>query len=512
VIAWLRGYARDRINSRLIDERRCIPPHVVLDFGNRGVMGLQVSQGHGGLGLGHRDAMRVVEQLAAIDLALATFAVNHNFLGIGPIQQHATGALREELLPVLAQGRELAAFALTEPGAGSNPQSMSASGACSASGAWTLRGTKLWSGSASWAGAINVFVKVREGEADHGGITAFTVRAGTPGLSHGPEAATMGMRGMVQNVIRLDGVCVPTNHLLGSVGLGMDVAQEAMAATRLAIAAKSLGAMKRSLQLMHRYASRRSIATGRLLDNPVTLNRISDSTAATTALEALATTMCEQLDQGKPVPAEAYMASKNAGAELLWEAADRLVQILGGRGYIETNIAPQILRDARIFRIFEGPTETLNMFLGLRVLYQGAAVERYLCDTLGAPAVWKRLNEAAGQVNARLSSDGERTRAQASSSRWAYALTGELAVYAILWAAAERAMIGTVAPAPVRAVDWAWRRFEATLTRALSHEPVETSLDVDRASDTILGYAETIGDIEQTLPGEDHEIDSFLRR
>src|SRR5215210_754282 len=244
LIRWLRGYASDRINSRLIDERRCIPPHLVLDFGKRGVLGLQVAKQSGGLGLAHRDAMRVVEQLAAIDLSLATFTVVHNFLGVRPIQRHGSPSLRDELLPILAQGRELAAFALTEPGAGSNPQSLSATGVAHAAGGWTLRGTKVWSGSASWAGVINVFVKVVDADKQSGGITGFAVRSGTPGLRHGPEAMTMGMRGMVQNSIHLEDVRVNPYDLLGGVGAGMDAARDTLTFTRLAIGAKSLGGMK----------------------------------------------------------------------------------------------------------------------------------------------------------------------------------------------------------------------------------------------------------------------------
>jgi alkylation response protein AidB-like acyl-CoA dehydrogenase len=133
----------------------------------------------------------------------------------------------------------------------------------------------------------------------------------------------------------------------------MDAAQDAMIFTRLAIGAMSVGGMKRCLQLMHRYATRRSIATGSLIDNPVTLARLSDLTAATTALETLVARISELLDQGCSVPVEAFIACKTSGPEFLWKAVDSLVQLLGGRGYIETNIAPQLLRDARIFRIFE---------------------------------------------------------------------------------------------------------------------------------------------------------------
>jgi alkylation response protein AidB-like acyl-CoA dehydrogenase len=114
--------------------------------------------------------MRVVEQLAAIDLTLATFVVNNDFLGIRPILRYATPAMQEELLPQLARGRELAAFALTEPTAGSNPQGIAATGVAHANGGWQLSGTKAWSGSAGWAGVINVFVKSIDAQGKPQGI------------------------------------------------------------------------------------------------------------------------------------------------------------------------------------------------------------------------------------------------------------------------------------------------------------------------------------------------------
>src|SRR3954454_7723159 len=88
LIGWLRRYAPDRINSRLMDERRCIPPYIVLDFGNRGIMGLQVPQTHAGLGLRLVDSLRVLEQVAAIDVNLAAVVFLHNTNGIRPIQYH----------------------------------------------------------------------------------------------------------------------------------------------------------------------------------------------------------------------------------------------------------------------------------------------------------------------------------------------------------------------------------------------------------------------------------------
>lgn len=513
LIGWLREYAGDRINSRLIDERRCIPPNLVLDFGNRGMLGLQVRTQLGGLSLANRDAMRVVEQLAAIDLSLATFVVNHNFLGVRPIQRHGTPALRDELLPVLAQGRELAAFALTEAGAGSNPQHLAATAVAQDGGGWRLRGTKIWSGSASWAGVINVFAKVANGTHGSGGITGFAVRSGAAGLRQGPEALTMGMRGMVQNTIHLEGVPVESGQLLGEVGAGMIVAQDSLTFTRLAIGAKSIGGMKRALQLTHRYAARRSVATGRLLDNPITLARLSDLTAATAALEALVGEICDLLDQGRSVPMEPYIACKTAGPEFLWKSVDDLVQLLGGRGYMETNLAPQLLRDARVFRIFEGPTETLNMFLGLRVLHQGGELERFLRDELDAHTVSERLSEATEEIRTRWSRPQAAAADQLAASRWTSSLVGQVATYATLWAALQRREERAPSGDGARAVGWLRERFDQTLTRALAtaSSPV-ARFRAEEATDLISSYGEAIGDLEQALPGEEQELDGLLRR
>ena len=120
LVAWLRQYAEERIDSRLFDERRCVPPFVILDFGNRGILGMQIPEEYGGLALTNRDFMRVMEQLSAIDLSLASLVFIHNANGIRPIVGYATPVMCAQLLPLLARGRELSAFALTEPVAGSN--------------------------------------------------------------------------------------------------------------------------------------------------------------------------------------------------------------------------------------------------------------------------------------------------------------------------------------------------------------------------------------------------------
>ncbi|WP_238845875.1 AMP-binding protein [Nostoc edaphicum] len=498
LIEWLRDYANHHINSRLMDERRCIPPHIVLDFGNRGLLGMQVPPSYGGLGLGYTDTIRIIQQLGAIDSTLALFVGLNNVLGIRPILLHGTSSLKEELLPMLATGRELAAFALTEPGAGANPQAIASQAIANGNG-WRLRGEKIWSGSAAWAGVINVFVQHQ-----HQGISGFAVRRGSPGLRQGKEALTMGMRGMVQNTVYLEDVPVTSEQLLGGVGTGMSVAQDAMMYGRLAIAAVCVGGMKRCLQLMWRYSERRQIATGRLLEHPVVFHRLAELTEAITAVETLVMRICELLDQGITVPVEAYTACKISAPEFYWQSADLLVQTLGGRGYIESNLAPQILRDARVFRIFEGPTETLCGFLGARVLKQSEELQQFLTQTLGAVEVAQRLADAVERISERFTNN-------ITTQRWVFHQLGELASDAILWGA----MAGMIDKSPdiQRAIAWIKNRFEQKLHQALNFAPDNLPLaNLQTTANLISEYAQTIGDVEQTLAGEEDQLDELLRK
>ncbi|MEO0770494.1 MAG: AMP-binding protein, partial [Cyanobacteria bacterium J06649_4] len=393
LLAWLQDYAKTSINSRIMDERRCLTPSVVLDFGNQGLLGMQVPQQYGGLGLSNRSMLRVLEQLGAIDPTLALFVGLNNVLGIRPILKYAQQALKEELLPKLATGRELAAFALTESGAGSHPLGI-ASKAVPTADDWQLDGEKIWSGSAAWAGVTNVFVQQVDASGIPVGVSGFAVKKGSAGLKQGPEALTMGMRGMVQNTVLLEDVLVSDAERLGEPGKGMAVAQDAMMYGRLAIAAACVGGMKRCAQLMLRYSERRTISTGRLLDNPITMTRLNWLVNAIAATESLVTLTATWLDTEQSVPEELYAACKIAAPEFYWQAADNLVQCLGGRGYIETNIAPQILRDARVLRIFEGPTESLAMYLGSRVVNQPQALRAFF-DELALSEVGHSLFDAA---------------------------------------------------------------------------------------------------------------------
>ncbi len=463
----------------------------------------------GGLELSIRDMLRICEQLAAIDITLASLVGINNVLGISPLLNFAQAPLREKWLPLLASGRVLASFALTEPGAGSDPRLLSTTAVPTTEGGWRLNGTKMWSGSASWAGIINVFAKVIDESGTVQGITAFAIEEDTPGLRQGPEALTMGVRAMVQNSIFLEDVHVGPTALLGKVGEGMAVAQEAMMFGRLGLAAISAGGMKRCAQLMVRYASRRTVSTGRLLENPVTLTRLNALTTRVSAIKSLINPMATWLDQGEQIPVEAYIACKTSGPEFLWRAADDLVQLLGGRGYIETNIAPQILRDARLLRIFEGPTETLNMFLGSKFLRDSEPLNHFLKTRLKAPEVADRLLTIAQQIEKEYSGPKAPFTHSVTTRQLIHVRIGEVATTAILLAAIQKASQEQSSDDLQRANKHFESYFNQQISEALSLKPEIHQQDCERE---IQNYTVSIEDIEQPLHGEDSTLDPFLKQ
>lgn len=511
LVAWLRDYAARRLNSALMDARRCMPPHVALDFGNQGLLGMQVSPELGGAGLDTKGCVRVLEQLGAIDLTLATFVVVQNFLGIRPIMNHADSALRASLLPRLASGRELVAFGLTEPVAGSNPSAMQGSAQLLANGKIRLDATKIWIGNAAWASVINVFVRYRDTSGAVRGMAGFVVPQDAPGMTMGPELMTMGMRGMVQNVFRLDGVEVDPAAQLGQPGQGMEVANDAMMYTRLALAAAFLGAMKRCLQLMGRYATRRTgVATGRLLDNPVSLIRIGKHAAQARALECLLALVATRLDRGDSVPQELLVICKVSGSEFLCETADSALQLLGGRGYLENNEITRIVRDARVGRIFEGPTETMWHFLGSRLQRDGESLLDFIRCALAAPDVAGELREACVAVQQRCLALAPPFAGRQRSDLASF-LLGQVVSWAVLHAVCRQDSEGH--PDQARVVAWTRSCLAASLQAARHGTGDEAAMpDAAQAGALIASYGSAIGDIEQTLAGEALALDPYLQR
>lgn len=503
LVSWLRWFAENRLNSYLNDSRKCIPPYLILEFGNKGLFGLNTPAPYNGLGLTNAGICTVLEQLGAIDLSLSTLIINNNFLGIRPIVRFGSDFVRNKYLPDLASGRALISFALSEFVAGSNPLQIKGTGIIHENYC-VLNARKMWIGSASWSTLINTFVHTEDSNGKQLGITCYAVPSGTAGVQIGEELMTMGMRAMVQNKIYYRDTKISREFLVGDVGSGMQVANDAMTYTRLAFAASFLGSMKRCMQLVHRYTSRRQISsTVRLLENPITLQRLGAVMAMVDLVEASVRLAATHLDCGHVLPREIYIVCKVAGSEFLWSTVDISIQALGGRGYLENNVLPQIMRDARVTRIFEGPTETLLAFMGSKIIKENdnSEVLRFMDLLAGDKVIVKNLREIQQFAKTMVA------RNTVQIGEISFAL-GEI----VMWSLLVSILMSYGERFPSSSVRWGFDKLSLKISRFKDAgcSPIEV-LSAGEFDTRVAQTCVSIGDLEQTAFGEDVAIDPYLR-
>ena len=515
LIVWLREYAKTRFNSFEVDERRTLPPHVILDFGNKGLLGMQVAVEYGGLGLQTKDALRVIEQLVAIDGSLALFIGLNNSIGILPISHYASEETKAALLPDIAQGRILTAFALTEDGAGSNPWAISTVAEKTAGG-WLISGQKEWIGLASWSNVITTFAQAKDEKGQPLGISCFLVRQGAEGLSQGPEALTMGMRGVIQNRVFFDKVFVSDDAVVGSIGQGMAIAQDAMMYTRLGIAAMCLGMLKRSAQLIHRYSRRRTISSGLLMNNPVVQDRLNEIHCRILTLEALIKELGDARDEGAEIPDELYAAIKILAPEWAWYGVDQLMQLLGGRGYIESNLAPRMMRDCRVLRVFEGPTEALTAFLGAQMEVRGEAFNDFMSKQLNASELLEELYQVLDETVRVGSGSDAKFQERSSKKHWIHQGVGQITAASIALGTVQKAALSNQPRIksqhyPV-AVEWCKRNLDTTI-KGVFDGLVDSSSQVEKSDleEVIAQYSNDIGEVEQKAAEPERSLNPWLQ-
>ncbi|NUP46576.1 MAG: acyl-CoA/acyl-ACP dehydrogenase [Catenulispora sp.] len=508
MIEFLRQYADDRLNSWLVDERRTLPPSLMSHFGAEGLLGLRVEQKYGGRGLSYTDTFRVIQQTAAIDPNLAVLLVVHNSLGIPPIRDFADEETKQRVLPVLATGRGLTTVATSEPGMGSNVvRGMTATAIRQHDRGFIINGKKSWISLGAASTYITVLAKLQEPNGRKKGITAFLLPTSTPGFRPYSEAMTIGLRGIPQDHIALENMRVPPSAVLGEEGAGAAVAQNSFRTGRAFLAATGTGAMQRCIQLAERFASRRSIATGRLLDNGVTQQILADCAAAARTVEALVFSTADRLDRGGPVPDEFFFACKIIGCELAGEVVDRCVQLLGARGFVDTDVVGKYFRDFRVLRIFEGATEAMSVYFGTRVLRDLESFNATFVKTFGSTRLgselYAGLHDLVDRAGPGLTPAQRHVLARA---------VGETACWGVTAAAIAETAENTRAELDFFAAHWAVQRLDQRFAAARREVRPVLELSPHILSRHIAQYAGSIGDTQQSHGGERRAVDAFLRR
>jgi acyl-CoA dehydrogenase family protein 9 len=388
LIKELRALDGDLIDPAKFDEEETIPDNVIRAFAEMGMLGLTIPRKYGGLELSSSGYARVFETLSSSDGSLAVMVGVHCGLGSKAIVLHGSDEQKERYLPPLARGDFLAAYALTEPDVGSDAQNIKTTATPSKDGSsWTLNGRKIWIGNGHRAGVIATFAQAfvqRRGESVQR-MTAFLIRPDMPGFRVVGTVRKLGIRGSTQAELAYEGMEVPADHLLGSVGRGFSVAVHVLNAGRLTLAAGCTGGTKRTLQEMTSYAEQRVQFGHPLADFEITQRKLSRTASDIYASDAMLGVLAWLVDRGDIDFSLEAACAKVFSSDMVWRAADDMVQLAGGRGYVKPFPYERMLRDSRINRIFEGANEVLRLFIALNGVQAPAQALKEIGSALRRP-------------------------------------------------------------------------------------------------------------------------------
>ena len=378
------------IDAARFDEEETIGEDAIRALARSGFLALSIPREYGGLGLSPTGYARVFGELSRIDASLAVLVGVHCGLGAKAIVLFGNAEQKARYLPMLARGETLAAYALTEPETGSDAQHVKTTARPSADGTrWILDGRKLWIGNGHRAGVIATFAQteVSRGSQRVTRPTAFIVRPDMPGFRVERTIRKLGIRGSTQAELVYEGLEVPADHVLGVIGKGFGVAVHVLNGGRLSLAAGCTGGTKEVLDQMTAFAEER-VQFGRpIVEFEITqrkLARIAADTYAADAMLGILTDLASRSrdagsDEARPAATTEEddwsleaACCKVFASDLIWRAADELVQVAGGRGFVKPYPYERWLRDSRINRIFEGTNEILRLFIALNGI-QGPA-------------------------------------------------------------------------------------------------------------------------------------------
>jgi acyl-CoA dehydrogenase family member 9 len=360
----LRDYCAENYDPRRVEEERWIPDEVLRDLGDIGIMGLYVDEAYGGQGLSQTGYARVFETIGEIDATLAIVLGVHQSIGYKGISLFGTDEQKERWLPDLATGRKLAAFALTEPQAGSDAYEIQSRAVKQPDGSWLLNGEKRYIGNGSRADVLTTFARCEmpDGRDKH---IALLLEKGMDGFEVGERYDTMGLRGNDLRRLYFKDVRIPPENVLGEPGDGFRVAMQILNNGRIGLGTGSVGATKTLLDLTIEHVRERSQFGQPLADFELVQDKVGWMVSYLFGLEAMTYLTCGLVDAGVPDYSLESAMCKVSGTEFLWYAANRSLQLAGGQGYLRSEPWEKVVRDIRIFPIFEGANDVLRAFIAL---------------------------------------------------------------------------------------------------------------------------------------------------
>jgi acyl-CoA dehydrogenase len=350
----VRRLARERIAPRAaeIDATATYPADVRQLLAEHDILGLPFDEQHGGTGTGTLMLNVAIEEIAYACASSALILMVQE-LGTLPVKLFGSAEQRARVLPKCASGEWIAAFALSEPEAGSDPAAMRTT-AVQDGDEWVLDGAKAW---ITNAGVADFYVVFASTDRERRRTTAFLVERDRPGLSIGKLEHKLGIKGSPTGSPVLDGVRVPAENVIGEVGGGLRVALGTLERSRLGAAAQAVGIAQAATDYANAYAQER-VAFGKPIAELQGIQfKLADMETGTAAARELLYRACALADRGDPAAAKYSSMAKLCAADNAMRVTVEAVQVLGGYGYVTEYPVERMMRDAKITQIYEGTSE-----------------------------------------------------------------------------------------------------------------------------------------------------------
>ena len=370
----LHRYVRERLipAEREIIETDRIPDEILNEMRDMGLFGLTMPEEFGGAGM---NVTQYAQTILTLSYAMPAFrsiiSINIGMV-CSALKNGGTEAQKAEWLPRLAAG-EIASFGLTEPGSGSDSAAMQTMAVRSGNG-WVLNGTKRYITNAPFAKVALIMARTnKEALPKNAHVSAFLVPMDTPGVSVGKSDKKMGQSGSHIADIIMEDVHLPADALLGDTeGRGFVTAMQSLDNGRISVGAAATGYARRALDSALRYANERKAFGEPIAQFQLIQQMLADSEIEIYAAESMLADVTARADRGENVLRKAA-AFKVFASEMCGRVVDRVVQVYGGAGYLAEYDAERFFRDARIYRIYEGTTQILQLQIAKHMLREWAA-------------------------------------------------------------------------------------------------------------------------------------------
>jgi len=342
------------------------PSDIVRKLGELGFMGMMVSSEWGGAGLDAVSYVVAMEEISKVDASVGVIMSVNNSLVCWAVEAYGTDAQKEKYLQPLATGRNLGAYALSEPEAGSDATQQKTEAVQNHDGSWTLNGTKNWITNGTTADIYLVYAQT-DREKGYRGISCFIVEKGMEGFTQGVKEDKLGIRSSDTCSLQFQDVRVPSENLLGPEGRGFNIAMETLNGGRIGIAAQALGIAQGAFELALKYSKERKAFGRPIAELQAIQFKLADMATRISAARALVLSAAAAKDRGDRFIKEAAMAKLYASKTAV-DVALEAIQVHGGYGYVREYKVERFLRDAKITEIYEGTSEIQHVVIARELL------------------------------------------------------------------------------------------------------------------------------------------------